>query len=145
MSPEPLPESPPHVLSVSIGRDAVQVSAAGDIDVAAVADLSRLMDSLDLLAYLPVDVDLSNVTFLDSSGVSPLVEAAARRRDGQLSAVRIGQCSPAARYCLDVLGLNGRPHLDCAAWDRLAARGAAASAAISRASAAANALADGVR
>jgi anti-anti-sigma factor len=145
MSLEPLPESQPHVLSVSIGRDAVQVSVAGDVDVAAVADLSRLMDSLDLLAYLPVDVDLSNVTFLDSSGIGPLVEAAVRRRDGQLSAVRIGRCSTAARYFLDVLGLNGRPHLDCAAWDQLAARGAAARAATSRASATANAVADGVR
>jgi anti-anti-sigma factor len=124
MSLDPLPDTHPHVLGLTLGRDAAQVRLAGDVDLAALADLSRLMVSLDLLAYLPVVVDLSEVTFLDSSGVRPLVEATLRRRRGQLPPVRIGRCSPAARYFLDASGLNGRPHLDLAAWDHLADGGA---------------------
>jgi anti-anti-sigma factor len=120
MSLDQLPDAHPHVLGLTIGREAVLVHLAGDVDVAASADLSRLMVSLDLLAYLPIDVDLSAVTFLDSSGVTPLVDATLRRRDRQLPTVRIGRCSTAARFFLDVSGLDGRPHLDLTAWQRLA-------------------------
>ena len=123
MSLNPLPDTHLHVLGLSIGQAAAQVSVAGDVDLAALPDLSRLMESLDLLAYLPVDVDLSAVTFLDTSGVRPLVEATSRRRHRRLPTVRIGRCSPAARFFLDVSGLDGRPHLDLAAWDRRADRG----------------------
>jgi anti-anti-sigma factor len=109
-----------HVLGLTVGRDAARVRLAGDIDLAAAADLSRLMISLDLMAYVAVDVDLGEVTFLDSFGVRPLVEATRRRRRGHLSPLLIGKCGPAARYFLDVSGLQGRPHLDLSAWDRLA-------------------------
>jgi anti-anti-sigma factor len=120
MSLELLPEAHAHVLGLTIGRDAARVHLAGDIDLAAADDLSRLMVSLDLMAYMAVDVDLGEVTFLDSSGVGPLVEATRRRRRDHLSPLLIGKCGRAARYFLDVSGLQGRPHLDLSAWDRLA-------------------------
>jgi anti-anti-sigma regulatory factor len=106
-----------HTLGLTIGRSA-QVRIAGDIGLEAVADLTRLTQSLDLLGYMSVDVDLSAVTFLDSSGIAPLVEVARRRRDAQLSPVLVGECSPPARFFLDAAQLDGRPYLDIDAWDR---------------------------
>jgi anti-anti-sigma regulatory factor len=112
------PQAPPaHTLGLVIGRSA-QVRIAGDIGHTAVADLSRLTQSLDLLGYLTVDIDLSAVTFLDSSGIAPLVELARRRRDAKLSPVFVGECSQQARFFLDRGQLDGRPHLDIDAWDR---------------------------
>jgi anti-anti-sigma factor len=107
-----------YALGLTIGRRSAQVRVTGEIDLAAVADFTRLMESLDLLAYMSVEVDLSEVTFLDSSGVNPLVEASRRRQLAQLPPILIGVCSPAARHLLDVAELDGRPYLDVAAWDR---------------------------
>jgi anti-anti-sigma factor len=106
-----------HALGLTIGRQSAQVRISGEIDLAAVADLTRLMESLDLLAYMSVDVDLGEVTFLDSSGVSPLVEASRRRQFAQLPPILIGLCSSSARCLLDVAELGGNPYLDVAAWD----------------------------
>jgi ABC-type transporter Mla MlaB component len=111
------PQAPPaHTLGLTIGRSA-QVRIAGDIGLAAVADLTRLTRSLDLLGYMAVDVDLSAVTFLDSSGMAPLIEVARRRRDAQLSPVLVGECSAQARFFLDRAQLGGQPYLDIDAWD----------------------------
>jgi hypothetical protein len=76
------------------------------------------MDSLDVLA-LPVIIELADVTFLDTSGVRPLIVAARRREREGLPPVLIGQASTPARLLLDVTHLDGKPHLDVAAWDGL--------------------------
>jgi anti-anti-sigma factor len=105
-----------YALGLTIGRSSAQVRVDGEIDVAAAADLSRLMKSLDLLAHMAVEVDLRGVTFLDSFGVAPLVDATRRREQNQLPPVLIVERSSAARYYLDVAGLGGQPRLDLAAW-----------------------------
>jgi anti-anti-sigma regulatory factor len=120
MSLTPSQSSSGYALGLTIGRDRAQVRIDGEIDIAAVPDLTRLMNSLDLLAYLPVEVDLSGVTFLDTFGVAPLVAAARRRKHDRLPPVLIVERSAAASYFLTVVELGGNPYLDLSAWDRVA-------------------------
>jgi hypothetical protein len=96
------------------------VHLCGDIGLRSSPDLDRLMSSLDLLAYVPIDIDMTAVTLLDNDGVQPLVTATRRRQQDHLPPVRIGKCSPMASFYLRVSGLGGRPHLDVQAWDRIA-------------------------
>jgi hypothetical protein len=118
MSLTPLPGT--HSLGLAIGPEAVQVHLGGDIGQESNSDLERLMSSLDLLVYVPIDIDMTAVTFLDRAGVEPLVTATHRRQKDHLPPVRIGSCSPMASFYLHVSGLDGRPHLDLQAWDRIA-------------------------
>jgi anti-anti-sigma regulatory factor len=119
MSRAPVPGTS-HSLGLAIGPTAVQVHLGGDIILASSPDLERLMSSLDLLAYVAIDIDMTAVTFLDNDGVQPLVAAARRRQQDHLPPVRIGKCSLQARLYLHLSGLQGRPHLDLQAWDQIA-------------------------
>jgi anti-anti-sigma factor len=110
-----------YALGLTIGRICAQLRVDGEIDIAAAADLSRLMESLDLLAHMAVEANLRGVTFLDSFGVAPLVDATRRRARNRLPPVLIVERSSAARYFLDVARLGGEPHLDFSAWDRVGA------------------------
>jgi anti-anti-sigma factor len=105
-------------LGLVLGRHRAQVDLSGEIDVSAEADLTRLLKSLDVL-NVPVTVELAAVSFIDSYGIAPVVEASRRRLTKRLPPVYIGACSPPARRLLDVTGLGGHPHLDLARWDRL--------------------------
>lgn len=105
-------------IDLTLGSSNARAELAGDIDLLAVPDLTRLMDSLDMLE-LPIIIDLAEVTFLDSAGVAPLVVAARRRERAGLPPVLIGQTSQSARYLFDVTHLGGNPRLDLARWDRL--------------------------
>jgi anti-anti-sigma factor len=111
-----------YTLGLTICRNVAQVRIDGEIDLASSADLTRLMKSLDLLAYMVVEVDLGGVTFLDSCGAAPLVEAARRRQQAQLPPVLIMERSSAAQFFLDVIELGGHPRLELACWDRIADR-----------------------
>jgi hypothetical protein len=119
MSLAPLLDTP-NSLGLAIGREAVQVHLGGDIGLKSSLDVDRLMSSLDLLAYVPIDIDMTAATLLDNDGVQPLVTATHRRQQDHLPPVRIGRCSPMASFYLHVSGLDGRPHLDLQAWDRIA-------------------------
>lgn len=107
-----------HALTVAVKDDVSTLHMIGDFDLAAAPDLSAALDGLDVAFQLPLCVDLSRLTFLDTSGVRPLVEAARRRIADDGGPVVIGDCSPAARYFLQVARLGGRPYLDVRAWDR---------------------------
>ena len=107
-----------HHLGLILGRGRAQVTLAGEFDYEAAADLDRLLSSLDRLE-VPVDVDMSEVTFIDSHGIRPLVEATRRRRSLGLPAVHLVAFSNPVRRLLQVSGLGGAPHLDVQAWDRL--------------------------
>jgi anti-anti-sigma factor len=97
----------------------VEVRLHGELDLAVADCLAELLASVhDVEA--PVTVDLADVSFLDTSGIEPLVELARDRHDQLLPPVRIGACSPQARRVLDLTGLRGTPDLDVAAWDELA-------------------------
>lgn len=107
-----------HLLELTRSREGARLRVAGEIDLVAAADLTRLLVSLDRL-NVPINVDLGAVSFLDSNGVEPLVEASRRRNIQRLPPLLIGRCSRRARRLLDVAGIDGCPYLDIDAWDRL--------------------------
>jgi anti-anti-sigma factor len=86
------------------------VALVGDIDLAARADLTRLFDSLDVLT-VPIRVDMSAVTFLDSSGLAPLIEATRRRMTSHSPLFVVKQSLPVRRL-LALLGTTDNPVLD---------------------------------
>jgi anti-anti-sigma factor len=108
-----------HRMDLVLGASTAHLRLGGEIDLVAAPELRRLLAKLDPLP-ITIHVDLSDVTFLDISGVQPLVEAAIRRRQRRFPPVLIGECSRAARRLLDIVQLGGKPHLSVAAWDRLA-------------------------
>jgi anti-sigma B factor antagonist len=70
------------------GVPAVVVAVSGDVDVYSAPDLKANLSSLQS-GTTPVVVDLSNVAFLDSTGLGALVEARAASSEagGSLSIV----------------------------------------------------------
>ncbi len=62
------------------------VSVAGELDIAGAPELARTLGSLELSDVRAVAVDLSELTFIDSSGISTLATAAqeARARGGSM-------------------------------------------------------------
>lgn len=111
-------------IDLTIASSEARVELFGEIDLLSAPDLTRLMDSLDLLG-LPICVELGAVTFLDTAGIRPLVDAARRREQHRLPPILIGEASASARYLLNVTHLNGNPRLDVAAWDELLPSGEA--------------------
>jgi anti-anti-sigma factor len=115
-----LREEQGHSVDLLLRNGSAVVRLAGDIDMVAAEDLSRLMQSLDRLTTAAVHVDLADVRFLDSSGLQPLIEATRRRRVVRLPPVIIGECSVAVLRLLHALGIDADPMLDVDAWDALA-------------------------
>ena len=79
------------------------LSLSGELDLACSARLDRALRRLDRSPGT-VDVDLAAVTFADSHGVQPLLDAAERRRVGGIPALRLVDVSPAVTWLLDLLG-----------------------------------------
>lgn len=106
-------------LGLTLSASQTLVTLTGDIDVAAAPDLGRLMASLDILT-VPIHVDMSAVSFVDSSGLTPLIEAT-RRRTASRSPIFVGRRSRSVRRFLEIAGMASDPVLDVNGWDRLAA------------------------
>ena len=64
-------------------------------------------------------VDLSGVTFCDTSALQPFVDAARRRVERGQSPIAIESTSAAVDRLLEILHLDGHPLLDVEAWDRV--------------------------
>jgi anti-anti-sigma factor len=97
----------PPDFSVTVGRsgDTVTVSVAGELDVAAVPVLGAHLDALEAdTAGAAVVLDLSALTFLDSSGVALLI-AVARRAEDEGWPLRIAGTPPQALRVLALCGL----------------------------------------
>jgi anti-anti-sigma factor len=107
-----------HVMSLMLGPTVAHVRLGGDIDLLAAADVARLMESLDIVD-LTIRVDLSDVRFMDSAGLDPLVEATRRRRARSQPPVLMEACSRAALRLLKAAALDAKPSLDVETWDRL--------------------------
>jgi anti-anti-sigma factor len=105
-------------LCLALGRYGALVALTGEVDITAAADIAQLMRSLD--SYVgPVHIDLGQVTFLDTNGLEPLIEAARRRRNLRLPSIRIDRTSPAVRRLFNAAGLDDALVLDATAWDPL--------------------------
>jgi anti-anti-sigma factor len=105
-------------MSLVLGPAVAHVRLGGDIDLLAAADVARLMESLDIVD-LTIRVDLSEVRFMDSAGLHPLVEATRRRQARDQPPVLIEACARAVLQLLAAAGLDDKPALDVEAWDRL--------------------------
>jgi anti-anti-sigma factor len=104
-------------LGLVLGPRGARVSLAGEIDMSAAPDLTRLMSSLQPLA-MPILVDLSAVTFLDSSGATPLFEASRQREARNQHPVELVDCGPRACQFFELVGLEP-PVLDVDVWDAI--------------------------
>jgi anti-sigma B factor antagonist len=84
------------------------IAPEGDLDIASVGDLRAALSAAAREGAGAVIVDLSQVTFIDSSGLGALVELHRRlRRSGRrLVVVAPGGSAPAV--LLDLAGLRGR-------------------------------------
>jgi anti-anti-sigma factor len=80
------------------------LTVRGEVDAAAAADLRTGLQELVTDAHSSVFVDLSRVTFMDSSGVAALVDAS-ERTSAEGSLVMVDP-SPPCRLVLDALGLH---------------------------------------
>lgn len=94
--------------SLTFARDseAVVVGVVGELDCATGPTLEdRLGDLIENQGNRTVVIDLENMTFVDSSGLSVLVAAYRhlRERGGQLS---VRRPSPSTRRVFEVTGLN---------------------------------------
>jgi anti-anti-sigma factor len=107
-----------HRVELVLSRQAAYVSLAGEIDTQAVMALTRLLSSLETLP-VKVHFDLREVTFLDSTGIEPLVIATRLRRQRGLPPLVIDACSEAAQRLRAAAGLGTGPMLDVSGWDRL--------------------------
>ena len=102
-------------LGVVIGRSTVTVELSGEIDLAAAPKLTTLLESLDGL-HMTVCIDMAAVTFIDSTGLQPIVDAARRRQQRRLPQVTIGECNFVSRRLLQITGLGPGPVLDLGGW-----------------------------
>jgi anti-anti-sigma factor len=107
-----------HRLDLVLARERARITISGEVDLLAAASLERVLASLQSLPAL-VLVDLSDCTFLDTTGIAPLVEAARDRHERGWPEVRIEARSAAVERLLQTSGLGGDPLLDLAAWDAL--------------------------
>lgn len=84
------------------------VVATGDIDAHTAPDLWSALEAMS--ADGAVAVDLSGVSFIDSSGLRVLVRAHRRQGDGQGSLTLVNPSQAVARL-LDITGLAGELHV----------------------------------
>jgi anti-sigma B factor antagonist len=95
-------------LVVGVTADgALCVRMTGELDLPSVSELGRQLDDLLARAPQPLELDLTDVTFLDSSGVAVLVRLANR-----FGSVRTSGASAPVRKVIGVLGLSRRFGLD---------------------------------
>jgi anti-anti-sigma regulatory factor len=79
--------------ALTLSRDGAKVLAEGEVDAGSAPDLDRLLPSVDSI-HLSVHADLGGVTFLDTSGLAPFVEASRPQNDLGVPALFIDLCSP---------------------------------------------------
>lgn len=83
------------------------VHLGGELDLAGVSELGRELDDLLSRPPQPLDLDLADLTFLDSSGVAVLVRLA-----NHFTEVRTRGATAPVRRVIEVLGLAWRFGLD---------------------------------
>ena len=92
-------------LSVSDGDGETVVAAAGELDVNTAPELRERLSGLMNAGATSILLELSGVTFVDSTGLSVLVSALKRLRqaDGDL---QLSSPSPSVRRVFEITGLT---------------------------------------
>jgi anti-sigma B factor antagonist len=83
--------------------EGMTLALGGDLDIAGVAELERPLADVLASAPQPLHLDLSEVAFLDSSGVAVLVRLA-----NHFGSVRTRSAAEPVRRVIQVLGLADR-------------------------------------
>jgi anti-sigma B factor antagonist len=65
-------ESEPFLVQVAAGEDAVRITVHGPLDLSTVPDFQQMVAALEGTTG-PVTLDLSGISFIDSTGLSALV------------------------------------------------------------------------
>ena len=94
-------------LRVAVRSDASTGTAAlsGELDISGVAGLREALDELHRRGHRRVELDLSDLDFLDAAGLGELVRADRRFRDSGAELVLTG-LRPAQRRLLEITGLD---------------------------------------
>jgi anti-sigma B factor antagonist len=88
------------------GSDRLVVSVVGELDMARECELLNLLIALDLRPPVIVDVDLSEVTFVDASGLRSIVKAQAYL-EGIGCELRLVDPRTQFLKVIDLVGLGG--------------------------------------
>lgn len=92
-----------HLRIVPAADDPASVGLSGEIDAHSVLDLERAVEDIEPAATLVLD--MSGVTFIDSSGLRSIVEMHNRHLDGGGRLV-LSDPSSAVRRLIDITGLG---------------------------------------
>ena len=96
----------PFRIDVEPLRDVVRVCPSGELDLATVDELRQQVDDLIAAGFKRLVLDLSELTFLDSTGIHLAVELVqASRSEGWQIAVIDG--TPPVRRAFELTGLRG--------------------------------------
>ena len=95
-------DSPNVALVVTHQNGRPHCAVRGDIDLVTAPIVGQALASLIEVGETAIDLDLSEVEFIDSRGIRELIVA---RRAGLR--ITITNASPAVRRTLDVAGVNG--------------------------------------
>ena len=102
----------PFRIDVRPERDIVHVCPSGEVDLATVGAIREQIDELTAAGFRRIVLDLSGVTFLDSTGIRLVVDlTGCARAEGWALAIVEG--STAVQQVFHITGLRGRlPFVD---------------------------------
>ncbi len=87
--------------------DGVHVAATGELDIATAESLERELHAAEESDASMIVLDLSGLTFIDSTGLRLVLEVN-DRCGGEADRLRVIAGSPALERLLDIVGLRGR-------------------------------------
>ena len=92
-------------VSTSAGQPGWRVIVRGEVDIATSPVLRRQLERL-VDDDEPIVVDVTDMTFIDSSGLGVLVEVLQRRRDASRTPVTLRGMQEPVRRVLEITGLT---------------------------------------
>lgn len=69
------------IITTDVEADEGRLALAGELDLACAADVERAIEGLERTGVKRIVVDLSQLAFIDSTGLRLLIQADARARD----------------------------------------------------------------
>ena len=94
----------PFRCEVTPEREAVRVKPVGELDIASVEELSRPLRELCEAGFSTLLLDLSELRFIDSTGIRALLEARATAERHEV-ALRILPGPPAVQRAMEITGV----------------------------------------